>query len=170
MARFQIPNKAYIQQDDEKYANAFDAVESAINNHSDQGNLNPATAQIAAPPMISGISVVASGGIHDIQIMDNSPAYAGLNYTADYSQTADFQNFHTIDLGSSQNHRANLGSGRYFWRAQSAYHPSAPSQPAYHGGATPAAAGTGSYNGPPMQARQGFSGQYRNSSTPPIRQ
>jgi hypothetical protein len=170
MARFQIPNLSYIRGDDEKYFNALKSIEGAINNHSDQGNLDPTASSQAAPAQISGVNVVESGGIHDISITDNSPAYAGLNYTADYSQTSDFQNFHTIDMGISQNHRANLGPGQYYWRASSYYHAATPSVPVYHGGATPAVVGSGNYTGPTMQPKQGFMGLYRNSTTPPIRQ
>lgn len=170
MGRFQIPNKSYIRNDDAKYLSTFQAIEDAVNRVSDQANVDPTGAQVAVPSPISNISVVESGGIHDISMTDQSPAYAGINYTADYSQTADFQNFHTIDMGVSQNHRANLGSGKYFWRGSSHYHPATPSAPVYHGGTTPAAVGSGDYPGPPMQLKQGFTGQYRSSSTPPIRQ
>ena len=169
MARFQIPNMSYVRQDDKKYYDALTAIEGAVNNYSDQGNLDPTSAVQAAPPPISGINVTEAGGIHDIKIMDNSPAYAGINYTAEYSQTADFQNYHTIDMGVSQNHRANLGPGQYYWRGSSFYHPATPSPPVFHGGAKPVAVGSGSYPGPPMQQKQGFTGLYRNSTTPPIR-
>lgn len=165
-----IPNLSYIRsQMDSKLADALEAIDGRIAVIGRQGNLDPESSTQAAPPQISAINVVAQAGIHDIQIQDSSPAYAGLNYLADYSQTEDFQNFHTIDMGTSQNHRANLGDGQYFWRARSYYHPATPSAHVYHGGATPEAVGTGSYPGPAMQDRQGFSGIYRNSNTPPIR-
>lgn len=170
MGRFQVRNKSYIRGDDAKYLQAFQDLEDAINKTADQANVDPTGAQVAIPSPVSGVKVVEQNGIHDIQITDQSPAYAGLRYKADYSQTQDFQNFHTIDMGNSQNHRANLGSGKYFWRASSYYHPATPSTHAYHGGISPEPVGSGSYNGPPMSQKQGFSGQYRSSSTPPIRQ
>lgn len=169
MARFQVPNKAYLRKDDSKYGAAIQALEDAVNRVADQANVDPSGAEVQAPQPISKISVIESGGIHDIQLTDNSPAYAGIRYAADYSQTPDFRNYHTIDMGTSQNHRANLGSGKYYWRASSSYHVATPSSPVYHGGAIPAALGSGDYAGPDMQARQGFSGQYRNSNIPPIR-
>jgi len=169
MARFQVPNLSFIRQTNSRLHDSLKAIEGAINNHSDQGNLSPTGASQAAPQPISSISVVESGGIHDIQITDNSPAYAGLNYYADYSQTPDFQNFHTIDMGISQNHRANLGPGTYYWRGASFYHKATPSPVVYHGGGVPVAVGSGAYTGPPMQAKQGFIGLYRSSTTPPIR-
>jgi len=170
MARFSIPNLSYIRQSDKKLYDSLQSIEQAINNHSDQGNLDPTAVSQAPPQPVSAVNVVESGGIHDIQITDNSPAYAGLSYIADYSQTPDFQNYHTIDMGISQNHRANLGPGKYYWRASSYYHAATPSAPVYHGGATPAVVGSGNYTGPAMQPKQGFTGLYRNSTTPPIRQ
>jgi hypothetical protein len=170
MSRFTVPNKSYIaSQMDSKLATSLDAIERAINAQADQTNSDPTGATQATPSQVSAINVVAQGGIHDIQIQDSSPAYAGLNYVAEYSQKSDFSNYHTIDLKTSQNYRANLGDGQYYWRARSYYHAATPSEPVYHGGATPAPVGTGSYPGPPMQDRQGFTGPYRNSNTPPIR-
>lgn len=169
MSRFDIQNLAYIREDDKHYAQAFKSIGDAINRISDQANVDPTASQVATPPPITGINVTEAAGIHDIQITDQSPAYAGLRYKVEYSQTPDFANSHAIDLGTSQNHRANLGAGTYYWRASSSYHPATPSSAAYHGGITPKAVGSGAYPGPPMQQRQGFNGQYRNSSTPPIR-
>lgn len=170
MGRFQVPNKGYIRQDDEKYYSAISSIEGAINRISDQANVDPTSAQVAMPSPISGVSVTQAGGIHDIQIQDQSPAYNGLKYSAYYSQTPDFQNAHRIDLGESQNHRANLGAGTYYWAATSKYPASQESAMVYHGGSAPAAVGAGAYPGPPMQQAQGFTGQYRNSTTPPVRQ
>jgi hypothetical protein len=170
MSRFQIINKGYIRQDDAKYLQVFQSLEDAINRVADQANVDPTGAQVATPPTVAGINVVESGGIHDVQIQDNSPAYRGLQYSAFYSQTPDFQNAHRIDLGESQNHRANLGPGKYYWAAASKYSSSDHSAMVFHGGPTPAAVGSGDYSGPPMQQAQGFAGQYRASSTPPTRQ
>lgn len=169
MARFKVPDKNYIRADDSRYLNAFQAIEDAINNHSDQGNLDPSNSQLAPPPAVAGISVVESGGIHDVKIDDQSPAYRGIQYSAFYSQTPDFQNVHRIDLGESQNHRINLGPGKYYWAAASKYSASDHSPMTFHGGTQPIAVGSGAYSGPPMQQGQGFSGQYRSSTTPPIR-
>jgi hypothetical protein len=169
MARFQLPGIDSLRLTDKRLYTSLKAVEQAINNHSDQGNMDPMTTAPAPPQPISNISVTENGGIHDIQITDHSPAYAGINYTADYSQTPDFANFHTIDMGVSQNHRANLGPGQYYWRGSSFYHPSAPSVPVLHGGGSPVAVGSGAYTGPAMQPKQGFTGLYRNSTVPPIR-
>jgi hypothetical protein len=172
MARFQIPNLSYIRQSDEKLYNALKSIEGAVNNHSDQGNLDPNGAEQAAPPAISKITATASDGYHDLQIMDNAPAYRGLNYFAYYSKTPGFENAHKIDLGTSQNHRVFLGPGQFYWGANHAYPTSPASAMVYHGGGTPQAVGSGTYAGPEMSTTQGsqaFGPMYRNSSTPPIR-
>jgi hypothetical protein len=169
-SRFQIPNLAYIRQDDKNYEQAFRAVASAINRMSDQGNLDPTGTQVAIPTAPAMISVIQAGGIHDIQITDNAPGYNGQKYLAEYSQTPSFSNFHQIDMGESQNHRANLGAGTYYWRARTKMSASLASDPVYFGGSSsPTAVGSGSYVGPAMQPYQGFAGIYRNSSVPPIR-
>lgn len=169
MARFQTPNLAYIRRDDEKYGSAFQAQNDAINRMADQANVDPTGAQVAAPSQISGISVVEMGGIHDIQIQDNSPAYRGIQYSAFYSQSPDMSNAHRIDLGESQNHRANMGTGQYYWGAANKYSASEHSPMVVFGGSTPTAVGSGATSGPPLQAPQGFTTQYRNSSIPPVR-
>jgi hypothetical protein len=169
MARFQIPRQAYIQNDDQNYGQAFNAIAQAIDNISDQGNFDPNGAVLPTPTPPTAISVMAKDGIHDIQIQDNSPAYNGIRYRARYSRTPDFANSHVIDMGESQNHRANLGAGQYYWQASSKYPSSLESSPVYHGGLQPTPVGNGSHVGPPMQAGQGFSGIYRNSPIPPVR-
>ena len=169
MARFQTPNLAYIRRDDEKYASAFQAQNDAINRLSDQSNSDPTGAQVATPAQIAAISVTEKNGIHDVQIQDNSPAYNGLQYSAYYSESPDMSNAHRIDLGESQNHRANMGAGVYYWGATSKQGNSNQSPMVIHGGAKPSPVGSGTQAGPPMQTAQGFTGIYRNSATPPVR-
>ena len=167
-----VPNLDIIGQQNPAVYEALQSIIAGVNNLATQTNAEPSGSQNASPPTIAGFHVVESGGIHDLQITDNAPAYRGVNYFAEYSQTPDFSNAYQIDLGSSQNHRANLGSGVYYWRASSSYGTSSPSPYVYHGGAQAAQAGSGSYAGPPMQQRQGSQGygsQYRNSQIPPVR-
>ena len=165
MARFQVQNKAYINQDDDKYGGALQSIEDAVNRISDQANVDPSSAQVATPTPVSKISVIEKDGIHDIAIHDNSPAYNGIQYSAYYSRTPDMANAHRIDLGESQNHRANLGGGKYYWAASSKYSASGHSPMVYH----PDPVGSGAHAGPPMQKAMGFTTQFRNSNTPPIR-
>ncbi len=169
MGRFQFPNKGYIRSDDDKYYSALVALEGAINNVADQSSADPTGIIAPKPTPVSGISVVEKDGIHDIQIQDNSEAYNGIQYSAFYSRTPDMQNAHRIDLGESQNHRANLGSGKYYWAAASKYSASEMSDMVYHGGSNPEPVGSGDHAGPPMQQAQGFVGPYRRSTVPPIR-
>jgi len=170
--RFQIPNLAYVRGSDQKLYSALKSIEEAINNHSDQGNLDPTSAEQGAPPPISKFTATAADGYHDLQIVDESPAYRGLNYFAYYSKTPDMANKHKIDLGASQNHRVFLGPGKFYWAAQSAYPTSPASATVYHGGDTPQSVGTGAYVGPEMSTEQGsqaFGPMYRQSTTPPVR-
>ena len=167
-----VPNLDMIGQQSPAVYEALQSIIAGVNNMAAQTNSEPSRSQNTAPPAIAGFNVVESGGIHDIQITDNAPAYRGVNYFAQYSQTPDFSNAYQIDLGSSQNHRANMGSGTYYWRACSSYATSPPSSFVYHGGAQAVAVGSGSYAGPAMQPRQGADGYgmlYRNSSQAPVR-
>ena len=167
-----VPNMDIIGQQNSALYDALQSIITGVNNVATQTNAEPSASQNAAPPPIGGFNVVESGGIHDLQITDNAPAYRGVNYFAEYSQTPDFSNAHQIDLGASQNYRANLGTGVYYWRASSAYGTSSASAYVYHGGARAVAVGSGSYAGPAMQQRQGgqaYGSQYRNSATPPVR-
>lgn len=173
MARFQIPNKSHIrEQIDPKLASALQSIEDAINAHSDQTNADASGARQAPPTPISKVNVTEADGFHDIQLVDNAPAYPGINYFAYYSR--DQKNWHKVDMGASQNHRVYLGTGTYYWKANHAYPTSNPSQDVYHGGSTPEGVGSGSHVGPEMQESQGQAAfgttPYRNSSTPPIRQ
>jgi hypothetical protein len=172
MARFQIPSLSYIRQSDQRMYDALKAIEQAINNHSDQGNLDPSGAEQAAPAPVSQFIATAANGYHDLQITDNAPAYRGVNYFAYYSKTPDFANKHKIDLGSSQNHRVFLGPGKFYWAVNHAY-PTSPGSPmVFHGGGKPQPVGSGAYAGPEMSAQQGaeaFGPMYRNSVVPPVR-
>jgi hypothetical protein len=169
MARFQVPNLAYIRRTDNKLASSLQAGADAINNLSDQANVDPTGAEVAPPSQISGVNVVEKNGIHDVSIIDNSPAYRGIQYSAFYSQSPDMSNAHRIDLGESQNHRANMGSGQYYWGAANKYSASDHSPMVIFGGSNPTAVGSGTTSGPAMQAPQGFTTKYRNSNTPPVR-
>ncbi len=150
-----IPNLDLIRQKYPELYPAVEALQRGLGNVATQTNANPDGAQSQAPPSISGLSVKEAGGIHDIQITDNAPATRGKSYFAYYAQTPDMSNAHKIDLGASQNHRANLGPGKYYWSAHSSYDTGDPSPMAYHGGATPVAVGSGVYSGPAMQQAQG---------------
>ena len=161
-----------IRQKSPEMAPAFTAIQRAIGNLEQQTNANANGAQQKPPPSISSLSVTEAGGIHDIQITDNSPAVRGKNYFAYYSTSPDLSNAHKIDLGASQNRRENLGSGTYYWAAHSALATSDPSPLVYHGGAKPLPTGTGKQAGPPMQPTQGhpaFGPAISNATVAPSR-
>ncbi len=150
----------------------IDALHRGISNVASQTNANPNGSQQKPPTPIAGLNVTEKGGIHDVQITDNAPAARGVSYFTYYSQTPDMSNAHKIDLGASQNHRANLGPGKYYWSAHSSYDTGDASAMVFHGGATPAAVGSGTYAGPAMQQAQGgtaFGPQFKNATKAPAR-
>jgi hypothetical protein len=170
--RQQIPNWNTIRQKYPELVSAFLSIQQSTANISDQTATDAQSTNSGAPPQISGINVTEAAGVHDIQITDNTSGQRGRAYFADYSDSADFKNYHTISLGPSQNHRANLGAGVYHWRAYSSYGSSDHSEPLMHGGATATPVGSGAMAGPPMQAKQGSTGfgpKYQNTTKPPIR-
>lgn len=171
--RFQLSSLAQVKNDSPATYQAVRDLRDAVSRISDQGNFDPTGARAATPASLSSISVVASGGFHDVKLTDNAPGYPGVNHFAYYSQTPDFNNEHQIDLGASLNHKVYLGAGSYYWRANHSYQGSDPSEHVYHGGQTPQPVGSGVHEGPPMQAGSGQNGYgitpYRNSPTPPVR-
>ncbi len=159
-----VPNLDLIRQKYPELYPAVEALQRGLGNVATQTNANPNGAQSTAPPAISGLSVKEAGGIHDVQITDNSPAARGKSYFAYYAQTPDMSNAHKIDLGASQNHRANLGPGKYYWSAHSSYDTGDPSPMAYHGGATPVAVGSGSLHGSGYAAGAGSGGVWADGA------
>lgn len=171
-ARQQLPNLSVIREKYPELVSAFNSLMQTDSNLSDQTATDAQSTNSGAPPQISGINVTESGGIHDVQITDNTPGQRGRGYFAEYSDSKDFQNYHTIALGPSQNHRANLGSGQFYWRAYSAYGSSNHSQPVIHGGSTATAVGSGTMAGPALQQKQGgqgFGPKYQNATKAPVR-
>lgn len=134
---------------------ALDDLASQIQNTANQVNATP-QGVTAAPSQISGFSVVASGGIFDVQIQDNSPASRGIEYFAEYA-AAPSGPWTVISLGPARNWRGALGSQTLYWRAYSQYPTSEPSAPLYFGSqATPTGvAGGGAVAGPNPQPSTG---------------
>lgn len=152
----QYRNRAVILAKYPELAEAFDDVTRHVENVMNQTNSSP-NGQLEPPPSPSSLSVTGSDGIFDAQIIDNNPVNRGINYFLEYSPTSDFKAPHTIDLGTSRNHRVNLGNQSLFWRAHSSYPTSPRSRPVYHG--SPAfpkvVVGGGNSTGPTLQASQG---------------
>lgn len=149
-------NRSQIFQMNRLIAEALDDIQSQVNNvaqqttASAQGGTNP-------PPNISNIAVSAANGVFQIIITDNAPVYRGINYFAEYSDTASFTQPHVLDLGASRTWRGFLGSGTFYWRAYSQYATSEPSNPVYFGSTndpTPVAGG-GVLAGPSLGSSTG---------------
>ena len=142
-------NQPYIQHLDPRLGQALDSIVDQLQTIAKQVVASP-TGSVAAPSVISALSVTASGGIFDMQIQDNSPVSRGINYFVEYSTTPDFAQPHVVDLGASRTYRATWGNQTLYFRAYSQYATSAPSQAVYFGSATSptAVAGGGASAGP----------------------
>jgi hypothetical protein len=135
---------------------AFDDLMDQLGNVSTQANANPNG--ITDPPIApSALKVTAAHGIFDAQIIDRNPVQRGINYFLEYSDNPQFNAPHTIDLGQSRNHRANLGNAVLYWRAHSSYPTSSRSAPVFHGSqASPiAVVGGGTATGPVFLPSEG---------------
>jgi len=157
MPNFSVPNLAYINQDDSRYAEAFKAIENALNTIASQTAASAAGPQISSPRP-ANLQVSAAGGVYDIAITDDAPIQRGVEYFLEYSTTPAFNQPTVIHLGTTRNHRVFLGNQTFYWRAYSQYGPaSAPSAPVYFGGSqnpTPVAGG-GTITGPIPLASKG---------------
>jgi hypothetical protein len=151
-----VRNLPAIQVQDPKLAEALNDLKSAIDGVALRANVNP-QGDVTAPPDVSQLTVVASGGIYDIRIFDASQVSRGINYFVEYSTTPSFTNAIPIHLGASRNARQFLGNLTLYFRAYSQYIGSAPSNPIYFGSAsapTPVVGG-GAITGPTPQPSTG---------------
>ena len=148
-------NRAHIQRIDPLLATTLDEFEQRITTLAKQVAANPLGA-VEPPPAITALSVLASSGVFDIQIQDNSPVNRGINYFVEYSTTASFAQPHVVDLGASRSYRATWGNQTLYFRAYSQYPTSSPSATVYFGpSAAPTAVVGGGAAGPTPQASTG---------------
>lgn len=143
----------------------------SVNNIGPQANAAP-VGSYPQPQPHSKLSVLGGNGIFDIAMTDESPQYRGNENFVDYSETADFSDFHTIHVGASNNHRVNLGKKALHFRSYPSYPTTGPATPIYH----PTVVDGSAPDEPPMQANQGsgtgtqgWGAQPYNTDNPPIR-
>lgn len=137
---------------------AFQDVQKQLSNVSGQTNAHLSATQNSAPPQVNALHVDGGNGFYHAYITDNNQnLYRGVEYTAEYSTTPDFQDFHVEHLGPARDKRINLGvPGPLYWRAYSGYGPaSPPSSPVYHGGAQPVGVSGGGTAAPALRSGQG---------------
>ena len=151
-----IANLERIRQRDPEVAEALESIARVAANVADQTN-SAVTGSTPAPNAPTSLSVLASGGIHDIAITDNNPVNRGINYFVEYSPEATFVKPTVVDLGATRNLRTALGNQTLFFRAYSAYPTSPRSAAVYFGSATNPTAvnGGGASAGPTPQTSQG---------------
>lgn len=135
---------------------ALSDIDSHLSSVAQQTNSNR-TGQPLPPPSIDSLTVTGQNGHFHVQIQHHAKFYRGIQYYAEFSDNAGFQSPRAIAMGDSREITQFLGNGTYYWRAYAAYPGSAPSSPAYHGGAgsPQPVSGGGSIGGPAFLAPQG---------------
>lgn len=151
-SNFQVPHLDYVRSKDPRLAEAFQAVQDAVNTMADQTGSVPQGLPVTPGAPLS-MNVTAAGGVFDIAVQDSEPASTGVapDYFLEYSPTPNFLAPTVVHLGPARNHRANLGNQTLYWRTYKQYgRASQPSAPTYFGNAqTPTAvAGGGAISGP----------------------
>ncbi len=158
-----IKNLDYIRQADQwtpdlgaKVAEALQGIITAHNNVEQQTNAN-SSGPPQPPGKINGVNVTAKDGHFSVAIDDQNQIYRGVRYFVEHADNAQFTNPTTVEMGTTRNANLFLGNVQRYFRAYSAYQPSAPSQPVYHGdSATPLmVSGGGIVGGPPDSVSQG---------------
>ena len=149
-------NESHVRALDPLLHKALESIVQQVQNVATQVAATP-VGSTNAPPTISALTVVASGGTFDIQVQDNSPVQRGINYFVEYSTAPDFAQPHVVDLGAARTYRATWGNQTLYFRAYSQYPTSPPSATVYFGpaNAPTAVAGGGASAGPTPQASTG---------------
>ena len=153
-----IPNLSYIQTIPvfgSRLVETLKAMIKQTNNVATQVNGSPSGQETPPPPAVNALTVTAGGGIAHVQITDNNAIYRGISYHVQYSPDPGFSAPVTVPMGPSRDIRIPVGSQPLYYRAFSDYPTSAPSAPAYHGGATPKPVAAVGPNQPPIPAGQG---------------
>jgi len=148
-----IPQLAQVKARDPYVYESLQQIVSAINSLGRATGVDP-SGSITAPSAIGAISVLATGGIFDIAITDNSSVHRGIYYFAEADTSPNFTAPRVYFLGPSRNLRVALGNVTLYWRGYSQYIGSTPSAPVTFGSPATAVAGGGSA-GPALQASSG---------------
>lgn len=136
---------------------ALQDIITATSNHISQTNGN-ATGEPQPPPGQLGVQVTARDGYMHVAINDQGPIYRGVKYWVQHASNNNYTDaIHTQASGTEiRNHTEFIGNQTRFVRAYKSYPWSGPTQPVYHGGATPLAVnGGGSVAGPLYLPPQG---------------
>ena len=139
----------------QRLVEAFDDVQSMLNNVSQQTNSSLQGQQQAPPSAPDSISVVAGGGVAHVQFTDSSSFYQGKNYHVMISTNPAFSNPITIHAGPSRDIRIPVGSQPLYYGGFADYPTSPASTVVYHGGSTPIAVTASGVDQPPIPSGQG---------------
>jgi hypothetical protein len=118
--------------------------------------------QLAAPPNIAALNVVAMNGQFTIAITDpagQAQPNLGLHYFLEYDTNPAFPNPTVEDIGPSRGKSLQLGNLTLYWRAYSGFRNSLLSKKVNFGGKSPTAVvGGGAAVPPPAGAGSGAAG------------
>lgn len=158
-----LKNLTYLKQADQwtpdlgaKLAEDLQSIMTAHNNVEQQTNAN-SNGDPQPPGKINGLQVTAKDGHFNVAIQDHNAVYRGVRYFIEHADNPNFVNPVTEDIGTTRNKTLFLGNVTRYFRAYSAYQPSAPSAPVYHGdqGLPRPVVGGGTVPGPPAITSQG---------------
>lgn len=137
---------------------AFQDVQRQFDNLSLQSNGNLQGTENAPPTALNGIHVDGGAGFYHIYLTDlNANLYRGAEYTAYYSETPNFEDYHPVHMGPARDMRVNLGlPGPFYWAAHHGYGPASPASPLiFFGGALPIPVSGAGSNAPALRSGQG---------------
>jgi|SRR5579872_3059940 len=151
-----------------KLAEWMEQTGRAFNNLEQQTNSN-ATGTPEAPPPINSLNVTANDGHFQIAINhDGAEFYRGVRYFVEHSDSPQFSNYHTEELGTTRNANLFLGNATRYFRAYAAYPASPPGPPIYFGGKgqPQPVTGGGTVPGPAFAPSQGSGTGTANQGPP----
>lgn len=144
---------------------AFRDVQKQLANVSVQTNANLQGRTNSPPPALNAIHVDGGAGIYHIYLTDlNQNLYRGAEYTAYYSQTPGFEDYHAIHMGPARDARVNLGlPGPLYWAAHHGYGPASGASPLiYFGGSQPVGVDGSSSSAPILRSGMGSGTNFAN--------
>lgn len=130
-----IPNLQHIKDTlGPRVSQAFQYIQSVLNTHETQGNLN-ASGEPPVPPPPDALTVTnGPSGEFQIAIAHNAEFNRGINYHVHWDTSPSFTNPHPMDLGASRNDSSlNLPGQTVFFRAATSYASGGKSTWVYHG-------------------------------------
>lgn len=123
-------NRAYINNDDSKYQEALDDLQSQIAVLAKQVKGNP-DGPAKPPNAPAQLAVSAALGLFSVSVHDKE---SEKSYVMDYSTDPQFgSDVKTVDMGVAKTWQGQLGSQRLFFRVRATHYTGSDSEYVYHG-------------------------------------